>query len=514
MPLRFPKPNESRWPPAINPLATVRDFKQDPIGAQVAVLKYLMSKAADTEWGKRYGFSDIASAKDPMSLYRERMPIHSYEAFRSDVDRIRRGEKDITWPGSFSHFAVSSGTASAGKIIPLSVEMLNINRKFTLAVALSYFEATADPSFFLGRLLSIPGRIEEDPLHPGSQIGEVSGLQFLFAPWAIKKFYQAVPEEILFLPNWEQKLDAIVAHTLHMDIRAIAMVPSWAIVLFRKLIAAYNQETGSQAQSVWEVWPNLKVFFSGGVALSSYRSLLEQQVGGSLDFMESYGASEGYISFQDDPNRRDMLMHLNAGVYYEFEPVDGSGPRVSLAGVETGIRYRIFVSTCSGLWGYEVGDVVKFTSVNPYRLVVSGRTSEMLDKYGEAVYGDEARAALGKACEITGARISNFHISPLPVSADTLPGHEWLIEFDSAPEDEAVFSRIIDEYLHEVNRHYVIRREAVAFLPPSISSLNAGTFFSWLKKTRKTVSAQTKIPRMSEEREIADALLSISGNNT
>jgi len=138
----------------------------------------------------------------------------------------------------------------------------------------------------------------------------------------------------------------------------------------------------------------------------------------------------------------------------------------------------------------------------------------MLDKYGEAVYGDEARAALGKACEITGARINNFHISPLPVSSDTLPGHEWLIEFESAPPDEAVFSRIIDEYLQEVNRHYVIRREAGAFLPPSISSLNAGTFFSWLKKTRKTVSAQTKIPRMSEEREIADALLSISGNNT
>ena len=506
--------NESRWPPALSPLATIRDFKDNPIGTQVAVLRDLMHRASKTEWGLRFGFSEIAAAPNPMDIYRERMPIHSYEAFRSDVERIRKGEQDITWPGSFNHFAISSGTASAGKIIPLSNRMLTINRKFTLAVALSYFEATADPSFFMGRLLSIPGRVEEDPHHPGSMIGEVSGLQFLFAPWAVKKFYQAVPQEILFLPNWEQKLDAMVQHTLHMDIRAIAMVPSWAIVLFRKLIAAYNKETGSNVQSVSEVWPNLKVFFSGGVALSSYRALLEQQVGGPLDFMESYGASEGYISFQDDPTTDDMLMHLDSGVYFEFEPLDGTRKRISLEGVETGIRYRILVSTCSGLWGYEVGDVIKFTSVNPYRIVVSGRTSEMLDKYGEAVYGDEARAALRKACELTGAKIANFHISPLPVSSETLPGHEWLIEFESDPHDENKFSQIIDDYLQEVNRHYVIRREAGAFLPPSISSLNQGTFYSWLLKTKKTVSAQTKIPRMSEEREIADALLSISGNNT
>ena len=484
------------------------------MGTQVAVLRELMRTASQTEWGKKYQFREIAKASDPVSLYRERMPIHSYEAFRSDIERIRRGERDIIWPGEFKHFAVSSGTASAGKIIPLSTQMLNINRRFTLAVALSYFEATADPTFFMGKLLSIPGRIEEDPLHPGTMIGEVSGLQFLFAPWAIKKFLQAVPQEILFLPNWEMKLDAMVEHTLNMDIRAIAMVPSWAIVLFKKLIAAHNNATGNRATTVREIWPNLQVFFSGGVALSSYRALLEQQVGGPLDFMESYGASEGYISFQDDPQASDMLVHLNSGVYFEFEPVDGSGPRVSIEGVETGIRYRIYVSTCSGLWGYEIGDVVKFTSTKPYRMLVAGRTNEMLDKYGEAVYGDEARAALGKACESTHARIANFHITSLPVSSTDLPGHEWLIEFESEPNDVAAFAQAIDRHLQEVNRHYVIRREAGAFQSPSISSLRAGTFHEWLKSTKKTVSAQTKVPRMNEEREIANALLKISGNNT
>ncbi len=503
---------DAQWPPPLSPLNVIRAFKENPVGTQVNLLRKLTRKAADTEWGKKFGFKDIASAADPVRMYQERVPIHHYDEYRDDVVRVRAGEADVFWPGKFQHFAVSSGTASAGKIIPLSHEMLAINRKFTLCVAMAYFESGADPSFLFGRLLSVPGRIEEDPGHPGTWIGEVSGLQFLVSPVAIKKYYQAVPEEILFLPNWEQKLDAMVKHTHEMDIRAIAMVPSWAPVLFRKLLAHHNQVWSDNATAVHEVWPNLEVFFSGGVALSSYRTLLEQQIGGPINFIENYGASEGYVSFQDEPNAADMLVHLDTGVFLEFEPVDGSGPRVAIDQVETGIRYRIFVSTCSGLWAYEVGDVVKFTSTSPHRIVVAGRTNEMLDSYGEAVYGDEARAALEKACENTGARTTNYHISPIPVSSASLPGHEWFIEFATPPDDVSLFSRIIDEHLQEVNRHYVIRREAEAFLPPLISPLAQGTFFEWLQKTKKKVSAQTKVPRMSEERQIGEALLKISGN--
>ncbi len=513
MPLTFPTMDEARWPPSISPLNVIRALKENPIGTQHALLRSLTRKAADTEWGKRFGFAEIATASDPVRLYQDRVPIHDYEAFRSDVERIRRGAADITWPGQFKHFAVSSGTASAGKIIPLSAEMLAINRRFTLTVAMAYFEAQADPSFLFGRLLSVPGRIEDDQSNPGSWIGEVSGLQFLVTPTIIKKFYQAVPEDILFLPNWEQKLDAIVAHTHGMNIRAIAMVPSWAPVLFRKLIAHHNRVWQDSATTIAEIWPNLEVFFSGGVALSSYRTLLEEQIGGPVNFVENYGASEGYISFQDIPNADDMLVHLDTGVFLEFEPVDGSGPRVAIEGVVTGVRYRIFVSTCSGLWAYEMGDVVKFTSTDPYRLVVAGRTNEVLDTYGEAVYGDEARQALEKACEVTGAQTTNYHIAPVPVSNASLPGHEWLIEFDEPPSDMDRFARVVDEHLQEINRHYVIRREAQAFLLPKISPLRRGTFFDWLRATKGRVSAQTKVPRMSESRQIAEALLEISGNN-
>ncbi len=505
---------ERRWPPPLTPLTTVRLFTEQPEKTQLRVLVELLEAAKDTEWGLRYDFADIARAADPRAAYRERVPVHDYEAFREDVDRMRRGEENITWPGSMKHFAVSSGTASAGKLIPLSVEMLDRNRHFSLAAALSYFDSTTDPSFFFGRLLSIPGRIEEDPAAPGVHVGEVSGLQFLFAPWAVKNWLQAVPEDILFMPHWESKLDAIVEHTLDMDVRAIAMVPSWAVVLLRKLMKAYEVRHGRRVTRVHDIWPNLKVYFSGGVALSSYRGLIEQQVGAPIDFVESYGASEGFMSFQDDHTRGDMLLHLDNGVYFEFVPLDEPERRLSIGDVEVGTRYSIHVSTCSGLWAYPVGDVVRFTSVDPYRIEVVGRTSEMLDKYGEAVYGDEARAAIEKACAETGAQIKDYHVVPVDASQDAMPGHEWLVEFAHPPRDLDEFSQVIDVYLSTVNRHYVIRREAGAFQPPRIVSLPSGTFLRWLEATRERVGAQTKVPRMREDRELADAILRISGNNT
>ncbi|NNF04597.1 MAG: GH3 auxin-responsive promoter, partial [Rhodothermales bacterium] len=408
-------------PSVLTPLGGIREFRADPVGTQARLLKDLLTRAADTEWGIRYGFGELAALDDPRSAYLARVPEHNYDDYREDVERVRRGEADIFWPGTFEHFAVSSGTASAGKIIPLSTEMLVRNRSFSLGAALSYFDATTDPAFFFGKLLSIPGRIEEDPKHPGTLIGEVSGLQYLFAPWALKKFIQAVPEEILFMPNWESKLDAIVEHTVEMDVRAIAMVPSWAIVLFRKLIRTYNARRGTNVTSVREIWPNLQVFFSGGVALASYRALLEQQIGGGrMDFVENYGASEGFISFQDRPNTDDMLVHLDNGVFLEFVEEGGtSTERISIEDVRTDVRYRILVTTCSGLWSYDVGDIVRFTSTDPYRLVVAGRTSEMLDRYGEAVYGDEAREALRKASDETNARFREFHVAPIEATSDS-----------------------------------------------------------------------------------------------
>lgn len=499
------------------PLRTTRRFVAHPVATQEALLRDLLSRAADTAWGRRYGFAELAKATDVVDAYQTQVPLHQYDDIRGDVEQIRKGAADVYWPGRFQYFAVSSGTASAGKIIPVSREMLVKNRAFSLGTALHYLAESADPRFWMGRFLSLPGRIEEDPAHPGTQIGEVSGLQSLFAPAFVKHLYQAIPNETLFMPNWEEKLDAIVARTLMMDIRAIAMVPTWALVLFRKLIAAHNARGGRHVRTVGEIWPNLQVFFSGGVALSSYRALLEEQIGlPRLHFIESYGASEGFFSFQNGLDDADMLLHLDNGVFFEFVRLSDLGQdnprRYTVADAEPDVRYALYVTTCSGLWSYGVGDVVRFTSTAPHKIVVAGRTSEMIDKYGEAVFGEEARTALQQACDLMGVHVLDYHIAPQPPQDEGLPTHQWFIEFETPPDNLEAFSNAIDAYLQGVNRHYQIRREAQAFDRPEIVPVPRQTFYRWLHRSRKQVSAQTKVPRMSEDRTVADGLLALTGH--
>ncbi|MFT4603670.1 MAG: hypothetical protein ACI9W4_000385 [Rhodothermales bacterium] len=492
-------------------LRSLDRFQEDPVGTQEALLRSLLSKAAGTEWGLRLGFRDLLSKADVVSAYQERVPLTDYEAYRDDVARMRLGAPDVLWPGVTQHFAVSSGTASAGKIIPLSLEMLDSNRRFTLSTALNYARSSGSLKFMTGRLLSVPGRIDEEPGQSGTWVGEMSGLMYLFGPWWVKRFLQAVDEDVLFMPRWEDKLQAMVTRTMGMNVTCMAMVPSWAVVFFPMLIDEFNRQRGASATTVREVWPNLKVFFSGAVALSSYRALMKEQIGGEdMDFIESYGASEGVFSFQTRSGETDMLLHLDNGVFFEFTRMDEepeTARRYTIRDVEVDVRYRLHVTSCSGLWAYGVGDVVRFTSLEPHRIVVAGRTSEMLDAYGEAIFGGEARAALEHACATSGDRFRDYHIAALPPKGRTPPRHQWLIEFDHPPDDISALAGTIDTYLQDVNRHYVIRRECGAFGMPQIVPLAPGTFLKWLKFSRGRVSAQTKVPRMSEERTIADGVI-------
>ena len=487
-------------------------------------MRGLLRRAAETEWGRRYGFAEIARAPDVAAAYRARVPLHDYDALREDAERVRRGARDVMWPGTFRHFAVSSGTASAGKVLPVSDEMLAKNRAFSVGTGLNYLAASGRPGFLFGKHLTLPGRIEPDAGRPEAMVGEVSGLQAEHAPAFFARLYQAVPNEVAFLPNWERKLAAIADRTMDLDVRLLVMAPTWALVLFQRLIERYNQRQGRSARTVADVWPNLQVFISGGVALSSYRDLLQEQIGlPHLDFVETYGASEGFFSFQYGLGDTDMLLHLDNGVFFEFVRLEdlhaamengGEAPRrYTIGEVEPDVRYAPFLSTCSGLWAYGVGDVVRFTSTSPHKIVVAGRTSEMIDKYGEAVFGEEARAALREACEATGARVRDFHIAPRPPRLDRLPAHQWLVEFEQAPADLAAFAAALDGHLQEVNRHYQIRREARAFEAPEVVPLAEGAFYAWLKEAKGEVSGQTKVPRMSEERHVADAVLAASGNN-
>jgi hypothetical protein len=497
-----------------SPLAKIEAFKRDPLEVQSRLLRRLLVHAADTEWGRRFDFKSIAAERDVIRAYQRQVPLHTYEDLRDDAERVRRGAADVMWPGVHTHFAVSSGTASAGKLIPLSLDMLSINKRFSVGAGLNYLAETGDFSFLFGKHLTLPGRIEESADYPGTRVGEVSGLQAEHAPRLFSALLQAVPNELSFLPNWEEKLEAVADHTMHQDIRLIVMVPTWGLSFFRILLERYNQATGRNATTVGEVWPNLRVFMSGGVALRSYKTLLHEQIGlDDLSFVETYGASEGFFSFQDDLDDPAMLLHLDNGVFFEFVPMDHLGdddpPRLHIGEVEPGVRYALYVSTCSGLWAYGVGDVLKFSSTSPHRIFVAGRTSEMVDRFGEAVFGEEARAALRAACDATGARVIDFHLAPRLPTRDVVAAHQWLIEFDSLPEDMDRFAMAIDDYLQRVNRHYQIRREARSFGGPVITPVSAGTFYRWLVATKGAVSSQTKVPRMSEEREIADGVLAL-----
>ncbi|NND72495.1 MAG: GH3 auxin-responsive promoter [Rhodothermales bacterium] len=497
-------------------LHAIRQFSADPVGVQNRLLISMLKRAADTEWGRRYNFNQISRSEDAVSTYLDAVPIHSYDDYEEDVRRIREGHPDIIWPGRFYDFAVSSGTVSKGKIIPISPETMKKNMRFSLGSAINYSATSGQAGFWFGRFLSLPGQMHPDEKYPGNFIGEVSGLQARYAPTIIAKYYQAVPNDILFIGNWEKKLDAVVEHVAKMDIRAIATVPTWAMILFTRLIDHVNDKGDRKVNSIAEIWPNLQTIFTGGVALSSYRRVLMDQIGKpSVALLETYGASEGYFSFQDDPDRPDMLLHLDNGVHYQFVRMDEfnkpGARRYTIGEVETDIRYALYVSTVSGLWSFPVHDVVKFTQLYPHRIVVAGRTSEMIDKYGEAVFADEARKTLEYACAKFGYAVVDYHVAPSPPDVDRMPAHQWLVEFDTPPADLDTMSSVMDEYLQEINRHYMIRREAQAFGPPQIVSLPPGTYFKWLKKTKTRVSAQSKVPRMSEERQIADSVLETAG---
>jgi hypothetical protein len=501
-----------------SPLQPVSKFVDDPVGVQEHLLRDLLQRAADTEWGRRYNFGAIAGEDNVVEIYQEEVPLHTYDDIRDDVERLRKGASDVLWPGTFKHFAVSSGTVSSGKIIPVSSEMLRKNRAFSIAAGLKYLANTGQVDIFMGKHLTLPGRIEEDSDHPGTYIGEVSGLLAEKSPGWLRYGFQAIPNEVAFIDDWEQKLSTIVDRTIDQDIRLVVMAPTWGSTLFKRLIAKYNQTHERKVSTVGEIWPNLRVFISGGVALSSYRELLDDLIGlPDLDFVETYGASEGFFAFQSTLHDPAMLLHLNNGVFFEFVPLEeqkASNPsRHTIADIERDVRYAPYITSCSGLWSYELGDVVRFTQLDPPKILVVGRTSEMIDKYGEAVFGEEARNALQHACEKTGLHMRDFHVAPRAASNDRLPAHQWLVEFEETPPETAAFASSIDQYLQQANRHYRIRREADAFAPPEIVPLPKGTFYRWLQQTKDRISGQTKVPRLSEERTIADSVISLLNND-
>lgn len=490
-------------------LASIHHFRDNPHEVQQAVLQSLLHTARTTAWGRRYGYADAPSAPD----FAQRVPISTYEQLYPEIERVLRGEADVLWPGRAEWFAKSSGTTNArSKFIPVTRASLHeghyrAGRDMTALATLYYPETDA----LGGKTLSLGGTHGPNPFRPdgpASHVGDVSAVIMQNLPaWA--EFIRTPPLELALLDEWEEKIERIARHVLTADVRVLAGVPTWMIVLLRRVTELAG------AESIVDVWPRLGLFLHGAVAFGPYRELFRQLIPSArMHYLEIYNASEGYLALQDEPDSEDLLLLLNHGIYYEFLPTDqwdAPEPRaIGLEAVELGRTYALIISTSAGLWRYNIGDTVRFTSLAPYRIRIVGRTKHFLNAFGEEVVVENADAAVAAACQATGTTVRDYTAAPIYFAAHnnaSRGGHQWLLEFTEPPADLPRFTRILDETLRQLNSDYDAKRHRdLALLPPQVLAVPAGTFGQWLARRGK-LGGQHKVPRLSNSREMLDEIL-------
>ena len=489
-------------------LASIARFRDQPHAAQQQVLRTLLATARGTEWGRAHGFGEAPSAAE----FARRLPVQTYEQLYPTLERVLRGEADVLWPGRPQWFAKSSGTTNArSKYIPVTRESLHechyrAGRDMTALATYLYPENKV----LGGKTLSLGGTHAPNPFRPAepaSRVGDVSAVIMQNLPgWA--EFIRTPPLELALLDEWEDKIERIARHVRHVDVTVLAGVPTWIIVLLRRVVALAG------AADITDVWPNLSLFLHGAVAFGPYRALFRQLIPKArMHYLEIYNASEGYFALQDQPDAEDLLLLLDHGIYYEFIPADqfeAADPRtLTLAEVETGRNYALVVSTNAGLWRYKIGDTVRFTSLAPYRIRITGRTKHFLNAFGEEVVIENAEAALAAACQATGAALRDFTAAPVYFAAAgaSRGGHQWLVEFVVPPAEPARFAAVLDHTLRRLNSDYDAKRHRdLALLPPQVIIAPAGTFEQWLAR-RGQLGGQHKVPRLSNSREVVDEIL-------
>ena len=480
---------------------------------QQTQLQKLLSKAASTQIGRRYRFNEIHSYED----YCTQVPLHTYEDLKSKIDLIKQGETDIFWPGSTHKFAVSAGTTGDGKHLPLSKERIASDNRFSRKVIFSYLKQRPNILSLLGKHISLPGSLETIRIQNRSLLlGEISGFLAMEAPALLRPF-QLVGVNRLTRLSFSEKFNLVLTRALKSDIRVITAVPSWILTLFQQAL----HRTGKQ--SIAEIWPNLKLLVCGGVKLAHYRDHLKKLCGDiHPDFIETYGASEGYFAFADNLDKTDLKLVTGNGLFYEW--IAHPSPDLQKLKqqkaipswkIETGIPYALVITNNSGLWRYVVNDIIEFTSVNPPRLLVKGRLSEMLDDYGEALYSWEAEKALKLSCKSLNLDFDTFTLAGHLDGEHDIPRHLWFIQFNQPPtkEHKTKLARELDKKLQQINRHYAIRRESNALEYPLIYSITQQHINHWFQQTGKH-SAQRKLPRVLHSSESRQKLLAIIKNTT
>ena len=470
-----------------------QEWAQNPIATQVAVFKKLIKEAQSTQFGKDHYFEQIQSHAD----FVQNVPIRDYEGLKSYVDRVVNGEENVLWKGKPIYFAKTSGTTSGAKYIPLTKESMPTHIQASRNAILHYIHETGNTDFVDGKMIFLQG----SPIlteKNGIKLGRLSGIAAHFVPGYLQK--NRMPSwETNCIEDWETKVNAIVEETIKEDMRVISGIPSWVQMYFEKLQQKAHKPVG-------ELFQNFNLFIYGGVNFEPYRAKFENLIGRRVDSIELFPASEGFFAYQDSQKEKGMLLLLNSGIFYEFikseEFFTENPKRYTIGEVELGVNYVLIISTNAGLWGYNIGDTVQFTSLKPYRVIVSGRIKHYISAFGEHVIGKEVESALQEAIQGTTIRINEFTVAPQITPKEGLPYHEWFIEFENEPEDEVAFAEAIDQAMRKQNIYYDDLIVGNVLRKVVITKVAKNGFQDYMKSIGK-LGGQNKIPRLSNDRKIA-----------
>ena len=483
-------------------ISQIELFKDYPIEVQQEVLRKMIVYSIDTEIGKKYDFKTIRHYND----FKERLPTVTYEEIYKDIERNRKGEQNIFWRTPIKWFAKSSGTTNAkSKFIPISFESLeDCHYKAGKDMLSLYFNNNVNSQLLVGKCLRLGGS-REIYENNDSYYGDLSAIMIDNLPfWA--ELSSTPSSKTSLIPEWEDKVKAIIKESMNQKVTSFAGVPSWMLSLLQQVI----EKTGKD--NILEIWQDAEVYFHGGVSFEPYRNLYNKLFP-SKDFkyFEIFNASEGFFAIQDQNSSTELLLMLDYGIFYEFIPVNGSESEiVSLADVKLNTNYEMVITTNSGLWRYKIGDTIKFTCLNPFRVKVTGRTKHFINVFGEELVVENAEMALSKTTELTKSEITNYTVGPIFMSDKTKGSHEWIIEFSKEPDDMNKFTEILDLSLQSLNSDYEAKRYKDSTLElPKIIKGRKNLFYDWLR-SRNKLGGQNKIPRLSNSREYVEELLGIN----
>jgi len=481
-------------------------FMQYPVEVQQELLRKLLVSARNTEWGRKFDFKSITTPEQ----FKNRIPVQDYDSLKPSIDRLRQGEQNILWPSEIKWFAKSSGTTNdKSKYIPVSQEALEeCHFKGGKDLLSIYFNTHRDTRLFDGKSIAMGGSHQIMEVNNESYIqGDLSAILIQNLPGWVE-FMRTPNLSIALMDEWESKINMMARATMQHDVTSISGVPSWTLMLFKKVL----EITGKP--NLLEVWPNFELFIHGGVNFGPYREQFSMILPNpKVNYLETYNASEGFFGIQDRPSSNDMLLMLDYGIYYEFIPLDQVGlefpDTYTLDRVELNTNYVMVITTNAGLWRYMIGDTIQFTSRRPYRIKISGRTRNFINAFGEELIIDNAEKALAIACERSRALITEYTAAPVYIKDQQKGAHQWVIEFQRPPDDLAFFSSALDNALKSLNSDYEAKRYHDLLLgEPLITPVPQNTFYNWMKSKGK-LGGQHKVPRLSNDRKYIDEILSL-----